>query len=197
MKFEWEPIKAIEGAVIMLRPVYKDDRGNFSELYREGVLEDYIGFQGNFTATGEREIDGTHFVQQNISVSTIGVLRGMHLQLGSPQGKLVTCVMGEIMDVMIDLRSDSPTFLKSTSLRLGWERGESIYVPPGCAHGFLVLSQYAAVHYNCTSFYEPENDAGVRWDSPELVDHFDGKLTPILSSKDRNLPTVQQFLKGV
>jgi len=182
MSFEFEPVDAIKGAFIGLRKVHSDSRGNFSELYREGWIDEAIGAK---------------FVQQNQSFSDHGVLRGMHLQAENPQGKLVTCLYGEVLDVIVDLRPDSPTFLRSLALRLNWERGESLYSPPGCAHGFLVLSRHSIVHYNCTSFYEPAFDGGVAWDSPEIVENFGVHTRPNLSAKDRVLPTIQQYLRSL
>lgn len=180
MRFEFEPLPAIDGAFVMLRKVYQDDRGTFGELLREGMHP--LPFPEKF-------------VQQNASYSEFGVLRGMHLQRNDPQGKLVTCLLGEVLDVIIDLRPESPTFLRTASLRLNWQNGEALYSPPGCAHGFLSLSRMSVVHYNCTSFYNPEFDGGVRWDSPEIVEHFGHDLVPILSAKDRSLPTVKEYLK--
>lgn len=177
--FEFAPLSEIDGAFVVIRKVRQDHRGNFSELYREGLLEETIGAK---------------FVQANQSFSDFGVLRGLHFQRANPQGKLVTSLFGEVLDVMLDLRPGSPTFLRSYMIRLNWTNGEAIYVPPGCAHGFLVLSRYSIVHYNCTSFYDPKEDAGVRWNSPEIVDCFGRDANPILSAKDSRLPTVSQYL---
>lgn len=175
--FSHHPLKEINGAFVVLRKIHEDSRGNFSEVGRDDI------------------IPGVEFVQSNCSFSHGGVLRGMHIQGENPQGKLVTCVFGEILDVGIDLRPESPTFLKSFSLSLSWKRGESVYLPPGIAHGFLALSEYAVVNYNCTTYHDPNSDGGVNWRSEEIVDRFGRRIEPIISAKDDALPTIAEYLE--
>lgn len=168
-------IENIEGAYLVPLNVHVDERGQFFELLRDGEKQ---------------------FVQQNVSISRAGVLRGVHFQTESPQGKLVTCLQGTILDVIIDLRQDSPTFLETFATILSDEEPHSFYVPAGCGHSFLTLSDKAIVHYNCTSYYNKAHDAGVRWDSPELKPLYClGSKQPIVSVKDRNLPTLAEYLK--
>lgn len=175
--FQAHPMTEIAGAYMVLRKIYADHRGNFSEVGRDDV------------------IPGVEFVQSNSSFSHGGTLRGLHIQGENPQGKLVTCVFGEILDVGIDLRPESPTFLKSFSLSLSWKRGESVYLPPGIAHGFLALSEYAVVNYNCTTYHDPNSDGGVNWKSEEIVDRFGRLIEPIISDKDDKLPSVTEYLE--
>ncbi len=172
-------IPAIHGAAIYTRDVHSDHRGYFSEIYRNG------------------SIPAVAFVQQNVSQSDRGVLRGMHLQTTTPQAKLVTGLYGRVHDVLFDLRQNSPTFGHGVSIEIGQTEGQCIYVPAGVAHGFLVLSEIAIVQYNCSTFYDPAGDVGVRWDSPGIRTHFPTFIDPVLSARDRQLPPVAEYLKKV
>lgn len=174
--FKIIPIEEIEGAYYLNREVFEDNRGNFSELQRPGI------------------IPGVEFVQTNQSYSDHGVLRGLHIQRNNPQGKLVTCLFGVIRDFAIDLRPESKTFLATISLKLDWKDGGMIYLPPGCAHGFMVLSRGSVVHYSCTTEYDADSDGGISWKSPELA-HIMGELYPIVSTKDQRLPLLSEYLK--
>lgn len=171
-------IHAVQGAYLRAREVHHDNRGLFTEMDR---------------ATDWPAPD--HFKQWNMSFSFASVLRGMHTMSQDPQGKLITCLFGSIWDVIFDLRFGSPTIGKGYAVQLDWDRGESLFVPPGVAHGFLVLSRHAVVHYNCTTYYDPKFDGGVRWDSPELRDFWPTALDPIISIKDARLPTIEEYLK--
>ncbi len=178
-KFEYAAIPQIEGAYAFDRKMHRDELGSFSEVYRDGELTELIGAK---------------FVQCTQSFSYQNVLRGMHLQKVKPQGKLVTCLYGEVLDVMLDLRPESSTYLQSFNIHLGFSHGMSVYVPPGCAHGFLSLSRFSVLQFNCTTFYDASSDCGVRWDSPEVVERF-GRLRPWeLSAKDAALPYVQDYI---
>jgi dTDP-4-dehydrorhamnose 3,5-epimerase len=170
-------IPAIHGAAMMTREVHSDHRGYFSELYRNG------------------SIPAVAFVQQNVSHSDRGVLRGMHFQTTKPQAKLITCLLGRIHDVLFDLRRESPTFGQGYAVELDHAEGQCLYAPAGVAHGFLVLSEIALVQYNCSTFHDPKGDAGVRWDSPGLRSLFPSHIDPTMSARDRQLPTVADFLK--
>jgi|TARA_Y100000310_G_scaffold11934_1_gene12409 dTDP-4-dehydrorhamnose 3,5-epimerase len=150
---------------------YEDDRGYFLESYSEKSLSD-IGLNVNF-------------VQDNISKSTKGVLRGLHYQLENPQGKMVRCIKGSILDVSIDIRVGSPTFGKVTSKVLNDKTNISLYIPTGFAHGFYVLSDEAIFHYKCTEYYYSDDQYGILWNSIDL-----DWLTknPLVSEKDKILP---------
>jgi dTDP-4-dehydrorhamnose 3,5-epimerase len=152
-----------------------DARGSFTEAYR------YSYFKENGIPD--------HFVQDNLSVSKKGVLRGMHYQLPpSGQSKLVGVLRGEIVDVAIDIRRSSPTFLKYVAVRLSEDQPQLVYVPAGFAHGFCVLSDEAVVLYKCGAEFDPVNERGIAWDSPEV-----GVKWPandwIISDRDRAQPT--------
>lgn len=152
---------------------------------------DERGFlQESFQAERYRAAGINHdFVQDVRSRSTRGVLRGLHAQKRHPQGKLVEVVRGEIFDVVLDIDPMSPQFGKWFAARLSEENGAQMWIPPGYAHGFLVLSEVADVVYKCTDYYHPEDEIGVIWNDP--VAAIDWPMTaPIVSAKDRALPTL-------
>lgn len=158
--------------VLRIEPVvHGDARGYFMETWREEL----------FTAHGIPP-----FVQDNQSGSTRGVLRGLHYQVVQPQGKLVRCLRGEIFDVAVDLRRGSQTFGQWVGERLSSANRTMLWVPPGFAHGFLVLSEEADIAYRCTDYYAPEHDRCIRWDDPDLA--IDWPLeaigAPTLSARD-------------
>jgi len=158
--------------VLLLEPrVFGDERGFFLESYNERV----------FAAIGIRE----RFVQDNHSCSERNVIRGLHYQVGQPQGKLVRVVTGEILDVGLDLRRSSPTFGKWQSFTLSGENKQMLWIPSGFAHGFRVVSENANVLYKATAFYSPEDERTVAWNDPQLK--IDWKLAgePIVSAKDQ------------
>lgn len=152
--------------------IYQDKRGHFFETYREREFEN----------NGIR----VRFVQENHSKSKAGVLRGLHYQIQKPQGKLIRVVTGEIYDVAVDLRKSSPTFGDHVGLMLSGQKGDQLWVPPGFAHGFYVLSDSAEISYKVTSYYAPEYERTVRWNDPTLDIQWPIKATghPILSEKD-------------
>ena len=166
--------------VILIEPaVFPDERGFFMESYK----------YSDFAAFGIKE----HFVQDNHSRSVESVLRGLHYQRNpKAQGKLVRVVVGEIFDVAVDLRLNSPTYGKWAGERLSADNKRMLYIPPGFAHGFCVLSAVAEVLYKTTAEYSPEYDAGIIWNDPEIdiewpIEH------PILSKKDAALPTLAEL----
>lgn len=173
MSFTFEKLKIPE--VILIRgEVFNDMRGFFEETYK------YSEFKDNGI--------GSPFVQQNHSFSKKGVLRGLHFQTGpKAQGKLVKCVRGEIFDVAADLRAPSPSFLKWVSETLSEDNRKQLYIPPGFAHGFCVLSEEAEVVYSCTNEYEKGNERGIRWDDPALGISWPIS-NPVLSEKDSAYP---------
>lgn len=165
--------------VLIVEPdVFEDKRGYFFEAYQ---MERY-----------SKAGIPSEFVQDNISYSRKGVLRGLHYQVKMPQGKLVWVVQGEIFDVVVDLRRSSPTFGKWWGMSLSANPPIQIYVPGGFAHGFCVISSEALVCYKCTDYYSPSNERGVRWDDPDLAIKWP-VASPIVSEKDQRLP----FLKDL
>jgi dTDP-4-dehydrorhamnose 3,5-epimerase len=163
--------------VLLLEPVvHEDERGFLLESFREAKCHEF-GIAGPF-------------VQDNHSRSLRGVLRGLHMQLRTPQGKLVTVVRGEVMDVAVDLRPESPTFGRHVSAVLSDSNVRLLWIPPGFAHGFCALSEVADVHYKCDAYYDPDDQIGVAWNDPELG--IDWPIEdPVLSPRDRELPTLR------
>lgn len=161
----------VEGVLILEPKVFGDPRGFFMETYNEVTMAE-VGIT-------ER------FVQDNQSRSRQNVLRGLHYQVKQPQGKLVRAIMGEIFDVAVDLRRSSPTFGKWAAANLSADNKRMMWVPAGCAHGFLVISEYAEVLYKATDFYAPEDERTVHWDDKDLGIMWPLKGVPVLSEKDR------------
>ena len=152
--------------------MFGDERGYFVETYQK---ERYS------------EIGITHpFVQDNHSMSRRGILRGLHYQTKHPQGKLVMVSLGAVFDVAVDIRPDSPTFGKWFGAILSQENQHQLWIPPGLAHGFLVLSDIAHFHYKCTDFYDPKNETSILWNDPELNIEWPFAEDVVLSQKDMN-----------
>lgn len=141
-----------KGLYIIEQKVFSDDRGYFMETYNEKAFK-------------EAGLD-IKFVQDNQSKSKKGVLRGLHFQKKYPQGKLVRVIRGEVFDVAVDLRKNSPTYKKWYGLILSEKSKKQMYIPEGFAHGFLVLSEEAELAYKCTNFYHPEDEGGFLWNDP-------------------------------
>ena len=150
--------------------VFEDSRGYFFESYNERVLAEF-GVVGGF-------------VQDNQSFSRRDVVRGLHYQIKQPQGKLVRCISGEIFDVAVDLRRDSPTFCQWAGQVLSSSNRRMLWIPPGFAHGFMVLSETAEVLYKATDFYAPQHERTILWDDPTINIEWPGKIKAILSVKD-------------
>lgn len=178
MKIKETPLK---DCYIIEPTVFEDDRGYFFEKFNEKKFEEFTGLNG-------------HFVQDNISKSNYGVLRGLHLQKGqNAQAKLVSCLEGKVLDVAVDLRKESPTFGKWFSLELTAENKLQLYVPRGFGHGFSVLSETAVFSYKCDNFYNKEAEGAVFWNDEEL--NIDWQLPLgdiILSEKDKFAPTLKE-----
>jgi dTDP-4-dehydrorhamnose 3,5-epimerase len=163
----------ISGMCVLEPKLFSDERGFFMETYNESVFRG-LGITGSF-------------VQDNHSCSVKGTLRGLHYQLKHAQAKLCRVVRGEVMDVAVDIRRGSPTFGRHFALRLSSENKLQLYIPPGLAHGFLVLSDSAEFLYKCSDFYHPEDEYGIAWNDPEIGIEWPIN-EPILSVKDqRNL----------
>jgi dTDP-4-dehydrorhamnose 3,5-epimerase len=161
----------LDGVVLIKPRLFNDDRGFFFESYNEKVL----------SSAGIPH----HFVQDNHSRSSKNVLRGLHCQFREPQGKLVRVVIGAVFDVAVDLRKGSLTFGKWVGEVLSAQNRDMLWVPPGFAHGFLVLSDWAEVLYKTTDYYAPQFERTIRWDDPDIG--IDWPLTgnPQLSAKDK------------
>jgi len=176
MPFEFRTLE-IPGPVLVRPQIFGDARGFFLELYKHS----------DFVRGGIRE----HLVQDNYSRSAKGVLRGLHYQkTPKAQGKLIMCLKGEIYDVAVDIRKGSPQYGKWTSVELSEENRLMLYVPPGFAHGFQVLSKTADVLYKCTDEYSPEVDRGIIWNDTDINITWPLR-DPVLSAKDKIHPLLR------
>ena len=175
MKIKPTPLK---DCYIIEPTIFEDERGYFYEKFNEKKFEELTGMNG-------------HFVQDNISKSSYGVLRGVHLQKGEhAQAKLVSCLEGKVWDIVVDLRRDSETFGKWCGVELTAENKLQLYVPRGFGQGFSVLSETAIFAYKCDNFYNKDAEGSVIYNDPDL--NIDWKLPAdsiILSEKDKTLPT--------
>lgn len=154
--------------------IFGDDRGFFLETFSEKRYQELL----NINST---------FVQDNHSRSSKGVLRGLHFQRNNPQGKLVRVVRGEVFDVAVDIRKDSPTFGQYASIILNEENKKQFWIPAGLAHGFMVLSDFADFEYKCTNYYDPTSEGCILWSDPDLNIQWPlGNISPKLSEKDTN-----------
>ncbi len=175
----------IEGLCVIEPTVFRDERGYFVETYN----------RNDFEAEG---LDMT-FVQDNQSMSTKGVLRGLHFQKEYAQGKLVRVVDGEVFDVAVDLREGSPTLGKWFGVRLSSENQKQFYIPKGFAHGFMVLSDKAVFTYKCTDFYHPGDEGGLKFDDPDIgidwpIPEGMTKDDLIISEKDTKWSGIKEYL---
>lgn len=160
--------------VLIIEPkVFGDERGFFYESFNARAFAQATGLN-------------VQFVQDNHSRSQKGVLRGLHYQLEHAQGKLVRVTAGEVLDVAVDIRRSSPNFGKWASVRLSADNSRQLWIPPGFAHGFVVLSDYAEFLYKTTDYYTPAAERCIRWDDAELNIDWQLNGTPTLSAKDQN-----------
>ncbi|NTV68413.1 MAG: dTDP-4-dehydrorhamnose 3,5-epimerase [Chlorobaculum sp.] len=167
--------------VLLFEPkVFGDDRGWFFESFRQDLFEQHAGRY--------------RFVQDNESFSRYGVVRGLHYQKPPHvQGKLVRAIRGEVLDVAVDIRKGSPTYGQHTAQRLSESNHRMMWVPPGFAHGFAVLSETAIFSYKCTDYYAPLHDAGIRWNDPDIgIDWRLPESETRLSDKDLRQPMLQE-----
>ena len=160
----------LKDAYIITNKKFEDDRGFFMESFNDKKFEKITGVK--------------NFVQDNHSKSIKGVLRGLHYQIKNPQGKLVRCTLGTVLDVIVDLRRSSPTFGNHTKILLD-SNDKQVWVPAGFAHGFYVLSNEVEVMYKITDYYYPEYDRTLLWNDPVLNIDWENIEDPILSSKDK------------
>ncbi|MDJ0662543.1 MAG: dTDP-4-dehydrorhamnose 3,5-epimerase [Crocosphaera sp.] len=159
--------------VVIIEPrIFGDDRGFFYESYNKKVFKEATGIERNF-------------VQDNHSKSQKNVLRGLHYQIQQPQGKLVRVVVGEVLDVAVDIRKSSPTFGQWVSCRLSAENKRQFWVPEGFAHGFVVLSDAAEFLYKTTDYYAPQYERSILWNDPDLAIDWELDGEALLSKKDQ------------
>ena len=179
MKIEETPLK---GSFVIQPALFEDHRGYFFESFNQKWLDKALGYS-------------PQFVQDNQSKSTYGVLRGLHLQIGeSAQAKLVRAIAGEILDIIVDVRPDSPQFGEHFSLILSAENKQQLFIPRGFAHGFAVLTETATIHYKADNYYNQESESGLLYNDPEMnIDWQIPKEKIITSEKDLVLPTLAQF----
>ena len=177
-----EVVKTPIEDVLLIKPqVFGDERGYFVETWQKERYE----------AAGIN----LPFVQDNHSKSTKGILRGLHFQKQHPQGKLVMVSLGEVFDVAVDIRKGSPTFGKWFGAILNQENQNQLWIPPGMAHGFVVLSDVAHFHYKCTDFYHPGDEGSIRWNDPTIGIDWPYKEEPVLSAKDQIAPFFKDALE--
>ncbi len=181
MPFTFEDLD-LGGVTLVTPKIFDDSRGFFLETFKAS----------DFYAAGIQE----NFTQDNHSLSTKNVLRGIHFQNHpKPQGKLVRCIRGAIFDVAVDLRPTSTTFGKWLGVELSAENKQMLYIPPGFGHGFSTLSEEAEINYKCTAEYNFDLDGGVIWNDAELG--IDWKIeNPLISEKDEKLPTLHKYLRN-
>lgn len=172
----------IEGCYLLAPTVFKDKRGYFFESFNQEQFEKVLGTAINF-------------VQDNQSKSSKGVLRGLHYQQGEhAQAKLVRVLEGEVLDVAVDLRKDSPTYKNVFTTVLSLENNKQLFIPRGCAHGFLTLTESATFFYKCDNFYNKESEAGLRYDDPAFAIDWQMKESElIISEKDEVLPYLKHI----
>ena len=166
--------------VLIIEPkVFGDERGFFFESFNQKRFEELTGVK-------------SHFVQDNHSRSAQHVLRGLHYQIRQPQGKLVRVTAGEVFDVCVDLRKHSETFGQSVAVMLSAQNHRQLWIPPGFAHGFLVVSSHAEFLYKTTDYYAPEYERSLLWNDPALGIDWPLTAEPLLSAKDKiGLPLAQ------
>lgn len=169
----------LKGLLVIEPQIFGDDRGFFMETFRSERYAE-IGI-------------ALPFVQDNLSRSSHGVVRGLHFQKARPQGKLVTCIRGRVLDVVVDLRSYSESLGQSFSIILDSDKKTQLWVPPGFAHGFSVLSESADFLYKCTDYYCPHDESGILWSDPDLaIDWL--VANPFVSEKDQKLPGLREII---
>ncbi len=170
---------ALKGLLVIEPQIFADDRGFFVETWNEQRYR-------------EAGID-VRFVQDNFSRSVKGTLRGLHFQNPTPQGKLVSVVCGEVYDVAVDIRRSSSTFGRYHGINLADRDKRQVYIPPGFAHGFQVLSDDALFHYKCSGLYNARDELAISWDDPDLAIPWPLSAQAILSEKDRHAPRLRDL----
>ena len=167
----------LDGVLVLKPRIFTDERGYFFESFRDSIFA-----ENNLSIK---------FVQDNeVFSKKVGIIRGLHYQLNSPQGKLIHVLFGAINDVVVDLRLGSPDFGKSMIIRLDSNSHNMVYIPEGFAHGYVVLEENTIVQYKCTNYYDPSSEFGIRWDDEDINISWD-IVSPILSDKDKKLPRLK------
>lgn len=171
----------IAGVIVIEPQIYRDKRGYFYESFSEKEFTAKVGM--------------IHFVQDNESKSSYGVLRGLHFQKPPfAQSKLVRVICGSVLDVAVDIRKDSPTFGKYVAIELTGENHRQLFIPKGFAHGFIVLSDEVIFQYKCDNFYAPESEGAIAWDDPKLNINWQIPINKIiLSEKDKHHPYIDDI----
>ncbi len=172
--------KQLNGLLLLEPDVFQDERGFFMESFRENAFKE-LGIDSNF-------------IQENHSRSTLGVLRGMHFQWDPPQGKLIRVTIGRALVTEVDIRRNSPTFGKFWTGEISAENKQILWVPPGFANGFLVLSDICEMQYKCTSYWNKAGEGSLLWNDPEIGINWNFE-NPILSEKDANALPLSEWLK--
>ena len=170
---------SLEGFLVIEPNCFKDERGFFLETYQEDI----------YKAAGITE----KFVQDNQSRSMKGVIRGMHFQVNRPQAQIVTIMRGSVFDVGVDLRQNSPTFGKWHGVELSDSGQRQVYMAPGIAHGFCVLSDLADLHYKVSRFYEPDDECGMVWNDSEVNIDWPS-ITPLIHQRDATFQSLSQLI---
>ena len=170
---------SLEGFLIIEPNCYKDDRGFFLETYQEDI----------YKAAGITD----KFVQDNQSRSIKGVIRGMHFQVNRPQAQIVTIMRGSVFDVGVDLRQNSPTFGRWHGVELSDAGQRQVYMAPGIAHGFCVLSDLADLHYKVSRFYDPDDECGMIWNDSEVNIDWPS-ITPLIHQRDATYQSLSQLI---
>jgi len=170
---------SLEGFLVIEPNCFKDERGFFLETYQEDI----------YKAAGITE----KFVQDNQSRSMKGVIRGMHFQVNRPQAQIVTIMRGSVFDVGVDLRQNSPTFGKWHGVELSDSGQRQVYMAPGIAHGFCVLSDLADLHYKVSRFYEPDDECGMAWNDSEVNIDWPS-ITPLIHQRDATYQSLSQLI---
>ena len=177
MKINTTPI---DGLLVLEPDVFRDERGFFLETFHEQKYEK-LGIESKF-------------VQDNLSLSSKGILRGLHFQYRHPQAKLVQVLLGEVFDVAVDIRRGSPTFGKWFGTVLSQDNLYQMFIPEGFAHGYCVVSETAIFAYKCSEFYSPADEGGLLWSDPDIGIDWPSS-DPVLSQKDSRLPRLSEFPK--
>ncbi len=173
----------LEDVVIIEPPVFGDNRGFFMETHHQ-------------IRYAKHGVAKEGFVQDNMSLSQKGVLRGLHFQNPNQQGKLVCVVQGEVFDVAVDIRLGSPTFAQWTGITLSHNNKRQLYIPPGFAHGFVALSNTALVMYKCTAYYDKDAESSIAWNDPDVS--IDWPISdPTISEKDLAAPTLSKIERSL
>lgn len=171
----------LEGVVEIIPDIHKDGRGSFLELYN-GQKYDFLPLK-------------TKFVQENLSISSFNTLRGLHFQVKKPQGKLVSCIQGSVLDVVVDINPASKTFGDHLAIELNCEQRNQLWVPPGFAHGFYVTSKKAMFYYKCTNYYDPLDESGLIWNDAMLSIGWPTNK-PNISQKDSLLQSFNEYISS-